>query len=324
MSEQKGSVVFAFQIPPEGRCIELEQHELNGPFEHPVWIHLDANDPGSIELAKQVATDIDDASLSALFDREARPRTLQVGGNGLISLRGVNLNENADAEDMVAIRMWVTPDRLISVRYRQLKTVLDIGARTRAGKGPRSTGDIVTAICGRLLERMEPVLTELDDDTDAIEERVIDEPNAELRQDITEIRKSAILFRRYIAPQKEAIGTLRTADFSWLSLQHRRQLQESLDRVTRYVEDLDAIRERAQIVKDELASMLSDKLNRNLYVLSVVTAIFLPLGALTGLFGINIGGMPGVENPNAFAIFSGSLITLVVGQIAYFKIKSWF
>ena len=324
MSEEQSIVVFAFEIPPEGRAIEIPQEDFGNEFEHPVWIHLDANDPSSRDIARIAAKDIDEASLEALFDREARPRTLQVGDNALIALRGVNLNENAEAEDMVGIRMWVTPKRLVSVRYRRLKTVMDIGARTRAGKGPRSTGDLVTAICERLLERMEPKLGELDDHTDAIEERVLDDPGPELRQEIVEIRKSAILFRRYIAPQKEAIAALRSTDFPWLAPKHRRELQESLDRVTRYVEDLDAVRERAQIVKDELANMLSDKLNRNLYVLSVVTAIFLPLGALTGLFGINIGGMPGVESPYAFPIFSGTLLAIVFGQIAFFKFKGWF
>lgn len=90
------------------------------------------------------------------------------------------------------------------------------------------------------------------------------------------------------------------------------------------IEDLDAIRERSQIVKDELANILSDKLNHNLYVLSVVAAIFLPLGFLTGLLGINIGGIPGVDDPNAFAIFCGLSAVLVAGQVWLFKKLRWF
>ena len=101
-------------------------------------------------------------------------------------------------------------------------------------------------------------------------------------------------------------------------------VQESLDRVTRYVEDLDSIRERAQIVKDELSNALSDRLNKNLYILSVISAIFLPLGFFTGLMGINIGGMPGVNNADAFWIFSGILVVMVAIQISIFKLLKWF
>jgi zinc transporter len=61
-----------------------------------------------------------------------------------------------------------------------------------------------------------------------------------------------------------------------------------------------------------------------MYVLSVISAIFLPLGFLTGLFGINIGGIPGVEDPNAFWVFSGILVVIVSVQIWIFKKLGWF
>ena len=71
-------------------------------------------------------------------------------------------------------------------------------------------------------------------------------------------------------------------------------------------------------------NILEGKLNKNMYVLSVISAIFLPLGFLTGLFGINIGGIPGVEDPNAFWVFSGILVVIVSLQIWIFKKLGWF
>ena len=138
------------------------------------------------------------------------------------------------------------------------------------------------------------------------------------------MRKAAILLRRYIAPQKEAINQLRYAEVSWLNGKNLRRIQEAQDSLVRAIEDLDAIRERAQVVKDELMNALSDKLNRNLYLLSVITAIFLPLGFLTGLFGINIGGMPGVDKDSAFTLFALALAFLVMVQIVLFKFFRWF
>jgi len=104
----------------------------------------------------------------------------------------------------------------------------------------------------------------------------------------------------------------------------RRRLQETLDRVIRYIEDIDTIRERAQIVKDELANALSDRMNKNLYILSVIAAIFLPLGFLTGMMGINIGGMPGVESDTAFWMFAGFLAIVSGVQVILFKWLKWF
>ncbi len=318
------SLLFALQLDGRGGGSDMSLEEILRVENTPRWLHFDAGAAGTAKLIKRCAKGIDQATVDAMLDRDARPRVIEIDGHVQLTLRGVNLNDNEQAEDMVAIRLWISPDRIISVRYRMLKTVQDIAARLRAGKGPKDVGSIVSLLCSRVLERIDPVLGQLDDDTDNIEERLIDSVDSTLRKNITEVRKKAILFRRYIAPQREAIGKLRLVEVDWLSTQNRRSLQESHDRVTRYVEDLDAIRERAQIVKDELVNILSDKLNRNLYVISVVTAIFLPLGFLTGLFGINIGGMPGVENPSAFWQFAAALSVLVIIQIILFKVFKWF
>ena len=236
----------------------------------------------------------------------------------------MNLNENAEPEDMVSTRIWIDPARIITVQVRDLKAIHDIQERIEAGTGPTDAGDFLTMLSARLFERMEPTFSELDDQLDDIEEKVIEDPEPSERQDITSIRKRAIIFRRYIIPQRDVMMGLRTSELQWLEQKHKRKIQENLDRLIRYIEDLDAIRERAQIVKDELSTILADRLNKNMYILSVIAAIFLPLGFLTGLLGINVGGIPGSDNGAAFWIFCALLITLVAGQIAVFKKLKWF
>jgi len=56
----------------------------------------------------------------------------------------------------------------------------------------------------------------------------------------------------------------------------------------------------------------------------VVAAIFLPLGFLTGLLGINVGGIPGADNTGAFFIFCGILTLIVLMQVVIFKRFKWF
>jgi zinc transporter len=103
----------------------------------------------------------------------------------------------------------------------------------------------------------------------------------------------------------------------------RMRLRENADRMTRFVEDLDLVRERAVVVQEELVSRLSEKMDRTMYVLSIVAAIFLPLGFLTGLLGINVGGIPGADYKGSFLIFSVILICIVAFQVWFFRRKKW-
>lgn len=287
-------------------------------------MHLDINEASSKKWADAELTFLDPLTLDALFAEETRPRILEFDTGTLLILRGVNLNADAEPEDMVSTRLWIDSSKIISVRKRRLKAVTDLRERIEAGVGPHNAGDFITQLTSRLFERMEPVFTELDELLDDAEERVMEAADTKYRSQITDIRKQAIVFRRYIAPQRDVIAALRVSDMPWLSELHKRRLQESLDRVIRYIEDIDSIRERAQIVKDELTNALSDKMNKNLYLLSVIAAVFLPLGFLTGLLGINVGGVPGVDDPSAFWVFSGFLSVVVALQILLFKRWKWF
>jgi zinc transporter len=292
--------------------------------DHLAWVHLDADHPDTRAWLEKEIAYLDHFIVEALLAEETRPRMTQIEDGILLILRGVNLNENSDPEDMVSIRLWVDKHRIISVRRRKLKAVLDIETKLKMGKGPKVAGEFVCMLVSRMFERMEPVLTALDVKTDDIEEKILEMADISLRESIIDVRKQAIMFRRYMAPQRDAIRLLLMVDLEWLDEKHKRHFQENYNHITRYVEDLDAIRERAQIVKDELANIFADKLNKNMYVLSVIAAIFLPLGFLTGLLGINVGGIPGAENSFAFLIFCGILIAIVVMQVWIFKKLKWF
>jgi len=323
---QNKNIIHAYKFDGQGSGSKISEQNIASEIKDTSlsWVHLDATHENTREWLVQNVDYLDNIIIDALLAEETRPRILEFDEGSLLILRGVNLNENSEPEDMISIRLWIDQNRIISIQRRPLKAVIDIEERLVSGKGPKNSGDFISALSSRLFERMEPVFSELDETLDDIEERVMDTPDTKERQEITSIRKQAIVFRRYIVPQRDVIARLRISEQPWLDQMHKRRLQESLDRVIRYVEDLDTIRERAQIVKDELSSILADRMNKNMYILSVIAAIFLPLGFFTGLMGINIGGMPGVDNENAFWIFSGMLIVVVTLQTVLFKKLKWF
>ena len=289
-----------------------------------VWLHFDGNDANTATWLKQNAASIPSYIIDELVAEETRPRAQKEGNGLLIVLRGVNLNENADPEDMVSIRLWVEEKKIYSVRRRKLKAVSEMVEKLESGNGPSNAAEFICALISNLSLKMEVIFGSLDELTDDIEESILSEPTIDLRQTITQIRKQAIMYRRYMSPQRDAITQLINTHLPWLDDLSKRKLQESHNKVTRFIEDLDAIRERAQIVKDELMSHLSDRMNKNMYVLSVIAALFLPLGFLTGLLGINVGGIPGSDNSDAFYVFCGILIMIVVLQVVLFKKMKWF
>ncbi len=244
--------------------------------------------------------------------------------NGLlVFLRGVNLNPGQDPEDMVSIRIWINEHCIITTRKRRLLSVDDIRERIHNGAGPKTPTEFLKLLNDRLLDRMSNVIESISDHVDELEQAVMTTESHLLRPKIADIRREAILIRRYLAPQREALGRLCYEDTTFLSKADKFYLREANDRIIRYIEDLDSAKERATIAQEELTSRLSEQMNRRMYILSVVAVIFLPLSFITGLLGINVGGIPGANYEWAFLLVSKGLLILLLSMLWLFHRKKW-
>ncbi len=127
------------------------------------------------------------------------------------------------------------------------------------------------------------------------------------------------MLRRHMAPQRDALSTFEIEDLPWISSEYRPRMREATERMTRLSEELDAIRDRAQVVQDQIMDTRAEAMNRQMLILSVVAAIFLPLGLITGLLGINVGGVPGVENRWSFWIVT--ILLVIIGVLLAWVFK---
>lgn len=306
-----------------GRLCDWAEVEATDTEISPLWLHLD-NVSERAEIWLREKSGIPAPVVGALLAKESRPRSLRVDDGLLVILRGVNLNEGAEPEDMVALRMWVEPKRIITVRYERLMTPRDVLSDIiDGGHGAATTADLFVALSERLSLKINDVIIELEDRLDALEARVdIDQPTR-LRSKIAESRQDTVALRRYLSPQREALANLQYDAPDWLNPSQRMGLRETADRTMRYLEDLDAARDRAIVVLDELANKMAESMNRTMYALSIVAAIFLPLSFLTGLLGINVGGMPGVNSNVAFWITCAIMTILMVTEVYVLKRLKW-
>ncbi len=126
-----------------------------------------------------------------------------------------------------------------------------------------------------------------------------------------------------MAPQRDVLARLQNERFSWLNDIDRVRIREIAERTARFIDDIDSARDRAAITQEELNNRLSEQMNKTMYVLSIVAAIFLPLGLLTGLLGINVGGIPGTESKIAFALVTLLLVGIAFVEFWIFRRRKW-
>ena len=177
-------------------------------------------------------------------------------------------------------------------------------------------------ICDALTDRAGEFVEELHDQILELEEIVLmRELPANGR--LARIRKQLIMIRRYLSPQRDLVARLANEKLSWLDEDDRRRLLDIADRLRRWLDDLDAGVARSAVLADEINNLTAEATNRRAYQMSVMALMFLPASFLTGLFGINLGGIPGAESPTAFWVFCGSLLALATGLAVWLKYRRW-
>ena len=287
-----------------------------------LWIHHDAeNVPAQRWL--EHASGLDPMIAAALTAEETRPRTIVTEHGILLVLRGVNMNPGADPEDMVSLRIWLEPGRIITSRRRPLMAIQDVRSSVEAGQGPRTAGAFLNALIERLAERIGEVVAQIHERIDEMEGALDDETANLSPAAVSGLRRQVAMIRRYLAPQREAMDRLCRSPGPVLSTAETQELREQADGMTRHLESLDLAKERAVVVREEYMSLLAQKQNERVYILTLVAAVFLPLTFVTGLLGMNVAGLPGLENPAAFMISMVFMGVLVVGFAAIFNWKGW-
>lgn len=286
------------------------------------WVHLKADDADSATWLEK-ESDLHVVAIQALLTEETRPRTLTRGNRLLLALRGVNTAIANDADDLISLRIWSDGKRLVSSYLRPLDCSADLRQSLEDGEGPVDIASAITLIVDAVVDSLHDTMTAFEDKVLVFEHALLESSDSDSRAKLSQLRKQLISVRRYLVPQREALERLASSTLDWLDDNHRIAIRESNDRLMRFIEQIEELRDRAALAQEELIARLSEDTSRRSYVFAVVATLFLPLGFITGLLGINVGGMPGVDSDLAFWWVAGLCAGLGVALLTAFRLSRW-
>jgi zinc transporter len=300
-----------------GREVHFAEAEAAVGTAELVWLHLDGRDADAVTWLDSQEP-IPSLVRTALIAAETRPRAEGV----LVNLRGLGTTPDDDPDELVSIRIWATAGRIISVTKRSVMALDDVVIRFLGGC-IRDPGDFVSAVADTITDALDPDVAALGDVVDVCERDLTAKDVYRVRRLVSRTRNRAIGYRRFVAPQRQALDRLANAPLDWLDEMDRAHLRDAADRAARMVEELEAVRERSALIHDELTDLRSEQLDARTLGISVVAMIFLPLTFITGLLGMNVKGIPYADEPWAFWGVTGLCVVIAVAVAAYFIRRHW-
>ena len=316
---------------PRGVLFAVDNHgnEIEDCYTHTTpaggwsWLHIT---PKNTEAHDWIlhGSGIPITEARALVTDLPRPRCTQTEHGLLFVGRGVNLDTTSVPEDMKSICVWLEPNRIITVVRRRFRVAERVAELFTAGEPPRSPSEVLVQLFARMTELLSPVIRELGEQVDDIRDSVIDEnaPTADI-SDLSPLRLRAVGLHRYLAPLYEAAITLSDTPQLTESKAVRAEVQVTRDQLGRIVEELAAIDQRAAVTRDEIISQRTDQLNQRVYTLTVLAGVCLPLSVLTGMLGMNVGGIPLANSTIGFLVTTLSMLTLSGLTLGVLRLIKW-
>ena len=192
-----------------------------------------------------------------------------------------------ETHELCRLHFLLGENLLVTLRAKPVRSAELIRRQLDAGRRIASPPQLLLAFFAHYAQGIEAVLHDLAAEIELIEDRVLDERVSDERRRAVLVRREAAMLHRQQRSLRRVLADTARARPSFPA-----DLSELLDLHLHIDQEFDHIEQRARLFHDEIDAKLASETNRQLYRLSVLTALFLPVALIAGLFGMNLEGLP--------------------------------
>lgn len=290
--------------------------------ERALWLHLDLGHPGARRWLRE-ESGLDPLMAGFLMGHNPRPRVAVQGDQALISLRGPIRGSEPGHDDMGSLQIWTDGRRILTCRDRPSQAIARLRQALEHGEISGEVGDLLARLAGFLMEPLDDLIAAAEAETHRLGHAGAKRDTVRLVGELASLRRGMIRLGRHLLPQRRALTRLAASELTWLQPRDRRVLRSVGEQTSEYADTLRAALEIAEITQDEILQRSSERTEQRLYLLTVLSAIFMPLTFITGLLGVNLAGIPDAQDPLAFLVLCTVLLVILTALLWVLRRQDW-
>jgi len=186
----------------------------------------------------------------------------------------------------------------------------------------KGSGQLLHKVLDSLIDYSFPILNKIYRNIRNVEDSIFKNVSSKNVKDILLIRTNILTFRNIIFPQKKLFKTLEIKDMDFLVDELEVYFSDLVDHIEKIWDTLENYKELIEGIHDANQSLLSNKINDIMRILTIFSVVILPLTLITGIYGMNVG-LPMESSPLAFTIIMSLMVLISIGMLAYFRHKDW-
>ncbi len=323
-----GPVITAFAYsPPSGAQPVSGEEAIRRALATPgtlVWVDFGDPTDDEVKLLKTLFR-FHDLAIEDCVAESQHPKVDDYGEYLYLVVHGVVGNAGCvfKTEELDA---FLGSNFVVTFHYEKRRSVEAVMARVREVAQPMAHGPdgLLVAILEQLVDNYEPAMEVLDQRIAAVEESVFGRPDKKTLGEIFALRKEVLHLRRIIYPQRETVHRLARGEFAEISATTTPFFRDVYDHLYRITDLCEGYRDLLGGALDAYLSVVSNRLNEVMKVLTIISTIMLPLTVIAGIYGMNFDNMPELHWRYGYFMVLGVMAALAGAMVVFFKRRGWF
>jgi magnesium transporter len=298
---------------------------LKTPGVH-VWVDTcGSENPEAVRLAREVFG-FHPVAVDDCFGKREHPKVEAFEGHLFLITHGVGAGATADNVETVELDVFIGRNFLFTYHEQPSRSIagaLDLMARTHGAPLRRGTAHVLHAILDRQVDSMEPLLDDLEERVQAVEDRVLVHPGNDDLAWLLALKRTTLQLRRWMTKQREVLLRLARNEFDVVLPVEAVLFRDVYDHLFRYTDLLENNREMITSLQESYLSVTNLRLGEIMKFLTLFTAVLMPLTVITGIYGMNFEHMPELKQWWAYPAVL-VVMAIVAGMILmFFRRRGW-
>lgn len=283
-----------------------------------LWLHFALSNTGTTRWIRS-HLDLPESVLHTVLGDETSPRLELTDGLLVVVLKDVVYDFAFGVSEISTLYAILGPRYLITLRGKQLRTVERLRQAVRTGESFRSSTELLIRLLRYQAEVLEGIQRETTTKVDVMEDTVLANRVLPARSELATLRRVLVRLQRLLAPEPAALYRLLNRPPTWMAAADLTDLRQSVEEFSMVLSDMHQVNERIKLLQEELGVRETERTNRSLFTLTLVTVLAVPFNVVGAMFGMNVGGIPLNQDPWGFPMVVGFVVAITVAAFWIFR-----
>jgi len=255
------------------------------------------------------------------------PKVEEFNGYIYFIVHGVTANISPDRFNTIELDGFLGPNYVITYHHDMFRSINNVKQqlRTTPIACQRGAPFLLHQILDQIVDYYSPVLDDFDERIDKLEDDIftLRRPNNEILSEIMDLKRSVLRLRRISGKQMDILHRMSRGEFSLIPQEMRPFYRDVYDHLVRVVDLAENYRDLISGSLEAYLSVVSNRLNEIMKVLTIFSAVMLPLTFIAGVYGMNFDNMPELHSRYGYYAVWTLMAIVAVGMLLFFKRRGW-